>query len=474
MLLSFLAAALLSMGPCATAAVEPSAGGGRVPEGEGPLRTTVYINFNGGELRNAFTQLAIEDNSAEDLSYLIPGSRLTIPPYTGGEQLASAAAQAAEADLAPFGIRVVYLERPPKRLPYTMVMFGGEAASLELELDFSGYAPIDCELATLRHVAFAFNDEATDAAVQGNTISHEAGHTLGLDHALGDDELMSYSGDDNDKEFTDECRDYCTAECLNGAIVCPDRHEEFCPAGQQHAAAELRYAFGDGAPDTQPPQAMFVSPVEGENFRVGAGIRIEAEITDDFGGYGWELRIERDGEVVYDAPDYSGLPQWFLDDARAGAYTLTLTVEDHADHITEETLTFTVGRVDDEDETGGGDTTTGDALPDESSSGDLGESGETDDSGDPDGTLDDDGGCSCRAGGSAYGLLWARAPSCGAAGSLSRWGRPGCRGGLRGGSGLLLPKGDRGRARLRGGGGRGRRPLGRGSARPWRGGRRRG
>ena len=44
---------------------------------------------------------------------------------SGGEERAIAVAQAVQADFAEMAVRVVYLERPPKRLPYVMIMMGG-------------------------------------------------------------------------------------------------------------------------------------------------------------------------------------------------------------------------------------------------------------------------------------------------------------------------------------------------------------
>ena len=357
-------------------------------ESELPLRTTVFLNFNGGYIAHPILALDNRDNSAEDRSILVPLEGVDFPAYAGGEQNAVATVQAVQADLDPFGVRVMYLERPNPRLPYTMVMMGGEPDLVDTNDQFSGVAPIDCTLDNTRHIVYAFNDEGTPAE-QANIVSHEFGHAWGLDHALGPDELMSYAGVSGDKGFTDECRDYCITSCSNGAILCTERHEEFCPAGQQNAVAELLHIFGGSDLDTEPPTVAFMEPVDGAMLDAGADLVIEAEIGDDFGNFGWDLTIERDGEAWYEGADYSGIPSWYFAAPQPGEYRLILTAEDHADHVTTAEITVTIGAPEAGTSDGAGETTTDDNLESESGS------DEDSDGGLPAQDEPDDG-CSCR------------------------------------------------------------------------------
>lgn len=374
-------------GACGAVPIKASTSWAGFHEMDLPLRTTVFLNFNGGYIAHPILALDSRDNSAEDRSTLAPLEGVDFPPYAGGEQNAVATAQAVQADLDPFGVRVVYLERPNPRLPYTMVMMGGEPELVETDAQFSGVAPIDCTLDNTRHIAYAFNDEGTTAE-QANIVSHEFGHAWGLDHALGSDELMSYAGVSDDKSFTAECRGYCRTECSNGAIVCTERHEEFCPEGEQNATAELLHIFGGPDLDTEAPTVAFLEPADGAMLEEGDDLVVEAQIDDEFGNFGWDLTIERDGEVWYEGADYSGIPSWFFASPEPGQYTLILTAEDHADHVTTAELSVTIGSAEagssDVGETTAADTTGSDTeAEEESDDGELPQDEEQD-------------GCSCR------------------------------------------------------------------------------
>src|SRR5688572_18108721 len=144
-----------------------------------PRRATVYLNFSGGYIGHPFQQLDGIDNSAEDLSWLVPLEGLDFPAYVGTEQTAIAVAQAVEVDLAPYAVRVLYLERPAARVPYTMVMMGGSPGLLDLDVPYSGVAPIDCALETMRHVVYVFNGEGEEVD-QANTVTHEIAHAWGI------------------------------------------------------------------------------------------------------------------------------------------------------------------------------------------------------------------------------------------------------------------------------------------------------
>ncbi|MGH0031498.1 MAG: hypothetical protein ACQGVC_17030, partial [Myxococcota bacterium] len=59
--------------------------------------------------------------------------------------------------MAQFGIRVMYLERPNKTVPYTMVMIGGDWTDTNIEDPAGGVAPgTDCGALGQRHVVYTF------------------------------------------------------------------------------------------------------------------------------------------------------------------------------------------------------------------------------------------------------------------------------------------------------------------------------
>src|SRR5690242_8177588 len=78
-----------------------------------PRKHTLYLNFSGGRLTQPdFYGGATDENSAEDVSLLVPHSYVDWPVFGGDEQKAIAVAQAVAIDMADIGVRVVYLERP--------------------------------------------------------------------------------------------------------------------------------------------------------------------------------------------------------------------------------------------------------------------------------------------------------------------------------------------------------------------------
>ena len=395
-----------------------------IPGNEYPRKHTVYLNFLGGMLYSG------SDNSAESRSTL--ARQGVYPAYTGGEAKAIAAAQETANDVSQFGINVVYLERPPKILPYTMVMVGGSWTDTNLESSAGGVAPgTDCGALGQRHVVYTFASAGWSATAIANVNSQEAGHAWGLDHSLNCDSVMSYCGSGNGI-FSSTCDSLCEAAC-QGAAGCRLFHEDFCGVGndQQNEADELTYLFGGNEPDLEAPFVEIVSPEDGLMVEEGGSVQLRAVVDDDYGGYGWRFVIEHQGEVIYDQVDYDKQvddqyrPAINLVGLEPGTYSITVEVADHFEHVSTDTVTFTVAGDPGEglDESGGGEgsgggtggpggTGKGEGDDDPFGSGgtaaDEGGSG----SGDPGADAEDEG-CACRAssgpggglGGALLGLL---------------------------------------------------------------------
>ena len=153
-----------------------------IPGNAYPRKHTLYMNFVGADLTGG------KDNSAIDKSTLAKTG--PYPAFTGGEQVALAAVQGVQNDVANFGIRVVY-ERPPQILPYTMAMIGGNWTDTNLEEPAGGVAPIaDCGALGQRHVVYVFADGGWGSTGIANVTSQEAGHAWGLDHNLNCSSVM--------------------------------------------------------------------------------------------------------------------------------------------------------------------------------------------------------------------------------------------------------------------------------------------
>lgn len=383
-----------------------------VPGNEYPRKHTLFLNFNGGMLYSA------ADNSAEDRSTL--AKQGVYPTYEGTEQKALSIIQAVTEDVAPYGINVVYLERPSKTVPYTMEMVGGDWTDTNIGSPAGGVAPgADCGALGQRHVVYTFASGGTSATQAANTASQEAGHAWGLDHTFNCDSVMSYCGIANGS-FSSTCDALCETQCQGpNSAGCRLTHEEFCGEGndQQNEDAELSWLFGGNEPDLEPPSVEIVEPADGLEVEDGYSIDVRTLIRDDYGGYGWYYRVTRDDEVVIDIVDYDRLvddqyrPALNLGGLTTGQWVVTVGAEDHFGHVTEDSVTIFVGVPSDTgslDGSGGPETSGGPDDPGDGSTGGEAEGSDTSSA------LDDDGvgdrGCACRAtpggrSGAALGLL---------------------------------------------------------------------
>lgn len=374
-----------------------------IPGNEYPRKHTLFLNFNGGML------YASADNSAENRSTL--AKQGVYPTYEGTQQKAESIIQAVTADVAPYGITVVYLARPNKTVPYTMELVGGQWTDTNIGSPAGGVAPgADCGALGQRHVVYTFASGGTSATQAANTASQEAGHAWGLDHTFNCNSVMSYCGV-GDGSFSTACDALCETQCQGpNSAGCRLTHEEHCGEGndRQNEDAELTWLFGGNEPDLEPPMVEIVEPADGLEVEVGADVNVRSLITDDYGGYGWYYRVTHDGEEIANFVDYDRQvdamyrPALNLGGLVMGQWVITVGAEDHFGHITEDTVTVFVGVPNDSgtvDSSGGDDEMTSGSM---GTGGGPGGGGESDsDGGSESGFTEvDDGGekgCACRA-----------------------------------------------------------------------------
>ena len=358
---------------------------------EYPRRGTIYMNYTGAILLSGGGE-----NSAENFSTLARHGH-PFPSYGGGEERAIAVAQAVQADFAEMAVRVVYLERPPKRLPYGMIMMGGTYKDTSSG-PAGGVAPgADCEDNGLRNVCFAFvrNDSIS---TQANIASQEIGHTMGLGHTYGSDRVMAFGYDTNapiDMGFGDVCTKVLTA--TGQGSYCKGVNRCHCGGEgvEQHDLNTLKSIYAPPGPDVVPPTIDITSPADGASFAVGEAITVEVDPWDNFGGYGWDITVAQGDTILGEKVDYELSQQFVLIGLPPGTYTLTTRIQDHEDQIGEDVITVTV-------EGEGGDTeapttSEGDASSGDASSGDPSDASSGDVDGQDSGDTADDG-CSCRDG----------------------------------------------------------------------------
>lgn len=386
-----------------------------LPGNQYPRKHTLFLNFSGGMLYTG------ADNSAEDKSTL--AKQGVYPTFGGGEQVALSIIQAVEADVGPYGIRVMYESRPRKVVPYTMEMVGGSWTDTNIDSPAGGVAPgADCGALGQRHVVYTFSNGGSVLGAAA-TISQEAGHAWGLDHTFNCSSVMSYCGS-GDKAFQTGCDDLCESQCQGpNSAGCRLTHEMFCGEGsdQQDDSAEMEWIFGGNEPDMEPPTVEIVEPEDGLELEEGDGFTVRALVDDNYGGFGWKFVVVKDGETIYDMPDYH--KDNIDDQYRAalgfsglepGTYEVTVEAEDQYEHVTADTITVIVGggapgtggnvtasgTDGSDDDSGGVDETGLITDTDASGTGDAGTGGGITG---PDQMGDDDKGCACSATGGAGG-----------------------------------------------------------------------
>ena len=301
------------------------------PGGETPRYHTVFLNYNGGVLNTG------GENSAENMSNIALSGHM-FPVYAGGEEKAIAAAQAVQNDFEPYAVRIIYNPRPPKILPYTMVMIGGHYSDTTAGPS-GGVAPLDCEDFGQRNVCYAFQNGAA-AALQANVASQEIGHTLGLGHTSASDSVMAAgyaSTQPGDLGFNDSCAP--TIQVQGQGASCQGVNKCHCGVGdQQHDINTLFATFAPAGPDVTPPTIEVLAPADGDVFTPEDTIRVEFDPWDDVGGYGWKMVVTNvdTGEVLADQVDYERVTIFDLVGLPEGTY------EDHGDQTAEDAVTIVV------------------------------------------------------------------------------------------------------------------------------------
>jgi MYXO-CTERM domain-containing protein len=369
-----------------------------------PHRSTIFLNFFGGPLKGG-------TNASEGESPCLGGSgnKVDYPAYAGTEQKALAVIQVFKDAAAPFGLRIAYEKAPPKHLPYSQVMMGGKPGAIGLGNGILGVScNLDCGDKWLRDTTFAFTEESNNTGVLGTTALQEAAHSFGLDHIDGASNIMYPYATIGAKVWADTCTPFNDA---TGGIGCKPVHKQFCPDGlSQNDVSELTAYFGLNTPDTEAPVVTLLSPMDGQKLLSGDQVKINVEVSDNFEGYGWVLKVP---ELGQEAQAYAGEKSWTFAAPATGVYTIRVEAIDHDGNVGFDEAKIYINMDPPAADTGDAPTTGDSDSGGSSSSGGGGGGGGSDESGNgevgPGDTVDVDGGddgCSCRSDASVPMSAW--------------------------------------------------------------------
>ena len=182
---------------------------------------------------------------------------------------------------APFAVRFVS-EPPPTYLPYTRVFVGGDPESLGSADGHRGLAcVIDCGDATWVESLFVFGEAAGSPEELTQTIAHEFGHALGLDHIDEPGDLMNPISSGQNTDIEDGCRALLEDGCAMA-------HASHCGEDRQNSHAELLAALGSPTADLDPPSIIIEAP---RSSAARDPIVVVVRVSDATPGFGWQLSV---------------------------------------------------------------------------------------------------------------------------------------------------------------------------------------
>lgn len=297
---------------------------------------TIFLNFDGVTLEaGQWTDDATMNRT------VFPDLGGVWPPFgdAAGSALRAAIMTGVRADFDPFGVTVTDT-RPASGL-YTMVVVSPRSGGGQT----LGVSNVACGGANLAGIAFAFfGASGGEPDKIASTISHEAAHSLGLDHVMEVADVMYPTYQGGDPAFLDECVAY------QADALCTDVHARFCPAGQQNSVAELAALLGTGEVDEDGPMLAIVAPADGDHFAIGDVVEVEVEASDAVGID--QVKLYRGDTLV--GTDIEAPYGWSLEDLDEGVLALHAIGIDGAGNQAESTIvTIAIGDAELPDDDGG-------------------------------------------------------------------------------------------------------------------------
>ncbi len=255
------------------------------------------------------------NNSGADTSSMV-SEVITLSEFAHGDEVWNEVVDCVKEIMRPYDIEVV-TEAPASTVNHLESMVAGTSGEAGMEDGVMGVSPVgwDC-LPLNRTISFTFANlhAANDPREICETITHEAGHTMGLSHGMACDELMLWvtGRTCGPKFFRDE--DYTCGEAVADDCI--------CGGTQQNSHIKMIGACGAGA-GALPPEVGTISPLDGDS--VDAEFRVYATASDTRGirlvellinGWSWselEGHDWSDPNDTYTLRTPSNLPDGYLD-----------------------------------------------------------------------------------------------------------------------------------------------------------------
>jgi hypothetical protein len=174
----------------------------------------VYLNGRGGTIE------AGRENAAMNRSTVAWGRgyrAVNVPGYSRGASSWNSVVRCVESQFR--GLNVTVTDRRPRSGSYIMMAVGGSPSMLGLGRFVGGIAPYNGDVIE-GSIGFVFERGLSGERQICESIAHEIGHTLGLDHSTLCTDTMSY-GDCGPKAFRNEaasCGEYGPRGCASGAV----------------------------------------------------------------------------------------------------------------------------------------------------------------------------------------------------------------------------------------------------------------
>lgn len=160
----------------------------------GPRSQTIFLNFDGAVIEQGGWA---QDNAQTNRSFIPGGAISQVPAFEHGHwgpdrgAVIGAIAAGVQEDFAAYQVQVTTAR--PSAGAYTQIVVGGNPGHIGWS-GAIGVAPLDAGNWNQSDIGFVFTDEMAlygyDARHVAWTITHEMGHSVGLDHIQPGDAIM--------------------------------------------------------------------------------------------------------------------------------------------------------------------------------------------------------------------------------------------------------------------------------------------